>query len=153
MTTDLTRGKIRSQLIALAAPMLMGNILQQLYNTVDAIIVGRFVGQAAFAAVGVSGSVMNLFLFLLNGGCAGVGVLLSQYYGANDLPTFRRGFFLSTVAGALFTLLLTGGALLALPPLLALLKTPAEVVPHALSYLRPIFWGFPAALVCTNPSI
>jgi len=145
MTTDLTRGNIRSQLIALALPMLMGNILQQLYNTVDAIIVGRFVGDTAFAAVGVSGSVMNLFLFLLNGGCAGAGVMLSQYYGADDLPTFRRGFFLSTAAGALFTLLLTGAALLALSPLLALLKTPAEVVPHALSYLRPIFWGFPAA--------
>ena len=145
MTSDLTRGDIRPELIALAVPLLLGNILQQLYNTVDAVIVGRFVGDAAFAAVGVSGSVMNLFLFLLSGGCAGVGVMLSQYFGAHDLSTFRRGFFLSAAAGALFSLLLTGAALLALEPLLVLLKTPPEVIPHAAAYLRIIFPGFLAS--------
>ena len=74
----LTGGPIGRQLIALSAPLLMGNILQQLYNTIDAVIVGRFVGDSAFGAVGVAGSVMNLFLFLISGGCDGVGTLLSQ---------------------------------------------------------------------------
>ena len=69
---QLTRGPIGRQLIFLSAPLLAGNILQQLYNTVDAVIVGRFVGESAFGAVGVSGSVMNLFLFLISGGCDGV---------------------------------------------------------------------------------
>ena len=73
---QLTRGNIGCQLIALSAPMLAGNILQQLYNTVDAVIVGRFVGESAFGAIGVAGSVMNLFLFLISGGCDGVGLSL-----------------------------------------------------------------------------
>ena len=144
-TTNLTSGNIRSQFIALAAPLLMGNILQQLYNTIDAVIVGQYVGQNAFAAVGVAGSVMNLFLFLLNGGCAGVGVMLSQFYGADDLPTFRRGFFLSTVAGGVFTVLLTTAALLSLYPLLHLMRTPPEVIPYAADYLRIIYLGFLSA--------
>lgn len=141
----LTQGRIRPQLIALAAPLLLGNILQQLYNTIDAVIVGQFVGAEAFAAVGVSGSVMNLFLFLINGGCAGVGVMLSQFYGASDLPTFRRGFFLSAAAGGGLTLLLTGGALVSLSPMLVLLQTPAEVIPYAVEYLQLIYAGFLAS--------
>ena len=64
-TTDLTRGSVWPQLVSLAIPLLAGNILQQLYNTVDAVIVGKYVGGDAFAAIGVAGSVMNLFLFLI----------------------------------------------------------------------------------------
>lgn len=97
---QLTQGNISRQLIALSVPMLAGNILQQLYNTIDAVIVGNFVGDTAFAAVGVAGSVMNLFLFLISGGCDGVGTLLSQFYGAGDGPAFRREFYLSGLFGA-----------------------------------------------------
>ena len=97
---QLTQGNISRQLIALSVPMLAGNILQQLYNTIDAVIVGNFVGDTAFAAVGVAGSVMNLFLFLISGGCDGVGTLLSQFYGAGDGPAFRREFCLSGLFGA-----------------------------------------------------
>ena len=141
----LTRGPIRRQLIFLSAPLLAGNILQQLYNTVDAVIVGRFVGESAFGAVGVSGSVMNLFLFLISGGCDGVGTLLSQFYGAEDRRTFRRDFYLSGVFGAGASVLLTGLGLLALPAVLTLLHTPARVAAYAVDYLRIIFLGFPAA--------
>lgn len=98
--TQLTRGKISRQLIALSTPLLVGNILQQLYNTVDAVIVGRYVGERAFGAVGVAGSVMNLFLFLISGGCDGVGTLLAQFYGGDDGPRFRREFYLSGLFGA-----------------------------------------------------
>ena len=147
MTTaaDLTHGPIRRQLIALALPLLAGNILQQLYNTIDAVIVGRFVGDGAFAAVGVAGSVMNLFLFLISGGCSGVGVLLSQLHGAGDGPAFRRDLFLSSLFGLLLTLALTGAALVLLSPLLVLLRTPAAIQGFARDYLRIIFLGFPAA--------
>ena len=141
MDNSLTQGNIRSQLISLAAPLLLGNILQQLYNTIDAVIVGAFVGQTAFAAVGVAGSVMNLFIFLINGGCAGVGILLSQYYGADDLSLFRRSFFLATAAGAVVTLLLSGAALMTLSPMLELLKTPSDVIPWAVDYLQLIYVG------------
>ena len=144
-TMQLTKGNIPSQLLALALPMLAGNILQQLYNTIDAVIVGRFVGDAAFAAVGVSGSVMNLFLFLISGSCSGAGILLSQLFGANDWDTFRRNFFLSALFGTALSLLLTICGLLTLPGLLTLLQTPANILPHAIEYLQVIYLGFPAA--------
>ena len=142
---QLTRGPIGRQLIFLSAPLLAGNILQQLYNMVDAVIVGRFVGESAFGAVGVSGSVMNLFLFLISGGCDGVGALLSQFYGAEDGGSFRRGFYLSGLFGAGVSAALTGLGLLALPGLLALLHTPDSVAAYAMDYLQIIFLGFPAA--------
>ena len=145
MTGDLTCGPVRAQLAALALPLLAGNILQQLYNTVDAVIVGRVAGEAAFAAVGVAGSVMNLFLFLISGGCTGMGVLLSQLNGAGDGPAFRRGCFLSALSGGGAVALLTGAGLFLLPGLLELLRTPAEVKPYALEYLRILFPGFLAA--------
>lgn len=142
---QLTKGRIRPLLIALSAPLLVGNILQQLYNAVDAVVVGRFVGDTAFGAVGVAGSVMNLFLFLISGGCDGVGTLLSQFYGAGDGKVFRREFYLSSVFGAAVSAVLAGLGLWALPALLALLRTPDSVAAYASDYLKIIFLGFPAA--------
>lgn len=141
----LTQGNIRPQLISLAVPLLAGNILQQLYNTIDAVLVGHFVGQEAFAAVGVSGSVMNLFLFLISGSCSGVGVLLGQFFGAKDHNHFRQNFYLATVFGSALSLLLTTIGLCVLPTLLALLQTPQELLPYAMAYLRVIDLGFIAA--------
>lgn len=142
---QLTQGNISRQLIALSVPLLVGNILQQLYNTIDAVIVGNFVGDTAFAAVGVAGSVMNLFLFLISGGCDGVGTLLSQFYGAEDGPAFRREFYLSGLFGAGACVMLTALGLAVLSPLLDLLRTPTNVAACAEDYLRIIFLGFPAA--------
>ena len=144
-TRRLTAGPIDRQLIALSAPLLAGNILQQLYNTVDTVIVGRFVGDSAFGAVGIAGSVMNLFLFLISGGCDGVGTLLSQFYGAKDEKTFRRAFYLSGVFGAGAAVSLTALGLLVLPVLLAALQTPENAACYAVSYLQIIFLGFPAS--------
>ena len=76
-------------MIALVLPLLASNILQQLYNTVDVAIVGRYIGEEAFAAVGVAGSAMNLFLFLITGCCNGAGALFSQARGAGDSGTFH----------------------------------------------------------------
>ena len=72
--TTLLSGDIKKALVSLALPLLAGTLLQQLYNTADVLIVGRFLGVTAFAAVGVAGSVMNLFLFALNGFCAGLAM-------------------------------------------------------------------------------
>ena len=146
-TTNLTQGPIRQQLISLAVPMLMGNILQQLYNTIDAVVVGAYVGDSAFASVGVAGSVMNLFLFLISGSCSGTGAFLSQHHGAGDGKAFRKSFFLAACFGTLFTLLLTLTSLGLLSPLLRLLQTPADVIPYATDYLRTIFLGFFSAFI------
>ena len=105
-TVVLTQGSIPRQLIWLALPLICGNILQQLYNTVDAFIIGRFLGGAAFGAVGVAGTVMNLFIFILSGCCTGIAVLFAQFYGSRDLASFRREGFLSLVFGLLLTAVL-----------------------------------------------
>lgn len=88
---------------------------------------------------------MNLFLFLISGGCDGVGALLFQFYGGSDGRTFRREFYLSGVFGAGASLALTALGLLVLPGLLRLLQTPPGVAGYAADYLRIIFLGFPAA--------
>lgn len=142
MTADLTKGPIRRQMIALALPLLLSNIFQQLYNTVDVAVVGRCVGEEAFAAVGVAGSVMNLFLFLITGCCNGVGALLSQSHGAGDGDSFRREFFLASVFGGGTSLALAALATLFLPFLLTALRTPEEIAAPAAVYLRVIFLGF-----------
>lgn len=111
---DLTSGSISQHLLRLAAPLIMGNILQQLYNTADAFILGRFGGALEFAAVGVAGSVMNLFLFMITGACTGISVILAQLYGAGDRAAFRREHWLSLSAGALATIVFSGLGLLLL---------------------------------------
>ena len=89
-TKGLTEGNIKTQLIILALPLLLGDILQQFYNTVDAVIIGRFVGEAAFAAVGISGTLMNLFIFIISGCCIGMSVLFARFYGEGDRGKFRQ---------------------------------------------------------------
>ena len=142
MTKNLLEGKIQSQLIRLALPLLLGNILQQLYNAVDSIIIGRFVSSTAFAAVGVAGTVMNLFVFVISGVCVGVAILFAQLYGAQDLDGYRRETFLALSFGSGFTLALTVLALLGLPWILRLIQTPGEVAGEVSVYLRIIFGGF-----------
>lgn len=129
------------QLVSLALPLIFGNILQQLYNTIDAMVIGRFAGETAFAAIGVAGTVMNLFLFLLSGCCTGISVLFAQQYGSRDLAGFRQEGFLASVFGGLFTLVLSLAALLLLRPLLTLMQTPEDVARLAADYLVVIFGG------------
>ena len=114
-THDLTAGSIPQHMLRLAAPLILGNILQQLYNAVDAFILGRCAGGLEFAAVGIAGSVMNLFLFMITGACTGVSVIFAQLFGANDLETFRREHFLSLVFGLLCTLACSAIGFLCLP--------------------------------------
>ncbi len=115
---DLTGGSIPQHLLRLAAPLIMGNILQQLYNTVDAFILGRFAGEAEFAAVGVAGSVMNLFLFMITGACTGIFVIFAQLYGAGERERFRREHWLSLSCGLLATTICSGLGFVLLAPLL-----------------------------------
>ena len=146
-TVVLTQGSIPRQLIWLALPLICGNILQQLYNTVDAFIIGRFLGGAAFGAVGVAGTVMNLFIFILSGCCTGIAVLFAQFYGSRDLASFRREGFLSLVFGLLLTAVLGLGGLLLLGPLLGLIQTPGELRPLVTEYLNVIFLGLPVTFL------
>ena len=137
----LTEGNITKQLLTLALPLIIGNFLQQLYNTIDAWVVGRYIGQEAFAAIGIGGTVMNLFIFVLMGACTGIGILWAQLYGKGDLPAFRRQSFLALSAGAVFTLLLSLLAYCSTEAMLVILATPQTILTLVSDYLRVIFLG------------
>ena len=146
-TTVLTQGSIPQQLIWLTLPLICGNILQQLYNTVDAFIIGRFLGSTAFGAVGVAGTVMNLFIFILSGCCTGIAVLFAQCYGSRDLAAFRREGFQALVFGLSVTVVLGLGGLTLLEPLLALIQTPENIEHLVTEYLTVIFLGLPVTFL------
>ncbi|MDY3282216.1 MATE family efflux transporter [Dysosmobacter sp.] len=143
-TRNLTRGSIPRELTELMLPLLLGNILQQTYNAADAWIIGRWVGREAFAAIGVAGTVMNLLIFVLSGACTGVSVLFSQFYGAEDLPAFRREGHLALRWGTAASAALGLAVLPLLSPLLAAIRTPAEVAPYCRAYLVIVACGLPA---------
>lgn len=138
---DLTRGDIKKELVAITIPLIVGNILQQFYNTIDAIVIGRYVGNIAFAAIGVAGTVMNLFIFVLSGFCAGISVILGQLFGKEDMKTFRTEFFLSAVFGVGFTVLISICGIVFARPLLLLIQTPSKVAEYSYQYLVVIFAG------------
>lgn len=146
-TKDLTEGNIKTQLIALALPLVMGSILQQLYNTIDAVIIGRYAGNEAFAAIGVAGTIMNLFIFILNGCCSGISVIFAQFYGEKSIDKFRRESYLSIVFGTLFTVILSIVGVLFINILLGIINTPLGVKVQAAAYLKIIFYGLIATFL------
>lgn len=139
----LLTGNIPAALASAAVPLLLGDILQQFYNTIDAFIIGRYMGNEAFAAVGVDSTVMNLFVFILVGFCSGISVIFANAYGAGDTRTFRQEVYLTVLPGGA---VVVGFSLLAFAfttPILRLLQTPDGVLSYAQSYLRIITLGLP----------
>ncbi len=139
--TDLTKGNETRAIIAFALPMLLGNVFQQLYSTVDGIVVGRFVGKEALAAVGASFPVMFLMISLVMGITMGAGIMLSQLYGAGDFERLRRTRDTAIVFLSVASLAVTALGLAASGPILRLVRVPEPVFPMALSYLRIMFAG------------
>ncbi len=137
----MTEGNIQKQLVALTIPLLIGNLFQQFYNTVDSLVIGHYIGESAFAAVGVAGTVMNLFIFLVSGCCTGVSVILASLYGKNDLKQLRKELFLSSILGSIFTLVLSLLAIVFLPLILNMISTPLEIRGYISEYLHVIFLG------------
>ena len=87
---DMTQGAPGKQIVAFAIPMLIGNIAQQLYNTVDSIVVGKYVGDNALAAVGSAGPIVNLILVLFIGISMGASIMVSQYFGSRDRENLSK---------------------------------------------------------------
>ena len=104
-TSLMTQGAPWRHIVRFALPVLLGSLLQQLYNTVDAIVVGNFSGEASLSAVGTTGSLTFLFLTIALGFSAGNGVIVAQHYGANDLPNVRK----NAATGILFLMILGVG--------------------------------------------
>lgn len=136
MIRDMTVGSPSKILVAFALPMILGNVFQQLYNIVDSVVVGNFVGSDALAAVGASYSVTFLFAAVATGASIGCSVVISQFYGAKRITEMKSSVFTAlTSMMTLSALLLLAGLLLA-RPLLLLMRTPANIFADADAYRR-----------------
>lgn len=138
---DMTKGSPWKQIVAFTIPMLIGNIAQQLYNTVDSIIVGRYVGDNALAAVGSAGPILNLLLVLFVGISVGAGIMVSQYFGARGREELSWTVGSCVTLTAISSLLIMIVGPLFSRPLLELLHTPDSILGWCESYLNIIFIG------------
>ena len=143
----MTEGSIPRLLITFALPLMVGNVFQQLYNTVDSIIVGNFVSKQALAAVGCTGPIINTLIGVFAGLSGGAGVVISQLYGAKDRERLHRAVQTTVVLTAIMCVLLTAAGVLLAPLLLRLMDTPADVMGAASEYLRIYFWGISGMLL------
>lgn len=141
MAKDMTTGKITPLLVSFTIPLVMGNVFQLMYNAVDSMIVGRFVGEEALAAVGTSNPLMTLVILFINGLCMGAGVLISMLYGAKDYEKLQKQISSTMIGGLIFAMLVTVLCVVAAPFLLQLLQTDASILPESTRYLRIIFTG------------
>jgi len=139
---DMTRGPIVPQIIHFTLPLIIGNFFVLSYNATDSIIVGRFVGASALAALGAASPVMNVLLFLIIGICLGMSVLMGQYFGKGDIVKLKRVISTSLISGGIFTIILVIFGLLFSRAILSLLHTPIEILDDATTYLQIIFIGF-----------
>lgn len=138
---NMTEGSIIRHLVVFAAPLLVGNIFQQLYNTVDTWVVGKYVSNEAFSAVGTVGPIINMLIGFFLGLSSGAGVVISQYYGAGKTEEVRKTVHTSLMMTILLGLLFTGLGIALIPGMLALMNTPAEVIPESTAYLTIYFAG------------
>ena len=138
---DMTEGSIARQLISFAFPLLIGNLFQQLYNTVDTWVVGNFVSDNAFAAVGSMGPIVNMFIGFFLGFATGAGALISQNFGAKNEDAIEKLVHTSIVATFAIGLIFTVSGHLLTPLLLDFAKIPEAVRPEAKTYLSIYFSG------------
>ncbi|KQP74156.1 MATE family efflux transporter [Microbacterium sp. Leaf288] len=141
MTTALTTGRPWRVILLFSVPLLIGNVVQQLYHFVDAVVVGRQLGVDALAAVGATGSMLFLLLGFAWGLTSGFAIPTAQAFGARDYAAVRRSVAAGTILTGICTLLLTVGAPLLTAPLLELLQTPAELMDDAIVFAQISFLG------------
>ena len=139
--TDMTVGEPWKQIVIFTIPMLIGNIAQQLYNTVDSIVVGKYVGDNALAAVGSAGPILNLLLVLFIGISMGASIMVAQYFGAKQKEelSYTIGNCISLTAIAVIIIMVV--SVIVVRPLLTLLNTPASIIDWCASYLLIMFLG------------
>ncbi|MBR3394097.1 MAG: MATE family efflux transporter [Firmicutes bacterium] len=139
--SDMTTGTPWKKIVLFTVPMLLGNIAQQLYSTVDSIIVGRYVGDNALAAVGSAAPIYNLLLVLFMGVSAGASVMVAQYFGAKDREGLSKSIGNAIVLTALASLIIMGVGAVTIRPLLNMLGTPESIIDWCYSYLMVLIMG------------
>ena len=157
MQLDMTRGPILPRMLRLMIPILIGNIFQQLYNMVDTMIVGRFLGSAALAAVGSTGNLMFMVTGFAMGAAIGFSVLTSQAFGAEQMEKLKNSVAISFMLGVALSAVITVFSLLLADAALHLMRTPEDIYPEAKAYINIIFGGITATffsnLFAADPSI
>lgn len=147
MNTDLTRGPVMGSMLRFALPMILGNLLQQCYNVADTLIVGKYLGKNALAAVGSSFTLMTFLTSILLGLCMGSGAVFSIRFGQRDEDGLREGAHASFVLVAALTLALNVLAFACLDWVRVFLRVPGPVWPMMREYLAVIFWGIAATFL------
>ena len=140
-TRDMTQGTIWKHLLAFALPLMIGNLFQQLYNTVDSIVVGQFVSKQALAAVGSTTSIINMLVGFFSGVSVGAGVVISQRFGAKDPEGVHKAVHTTVSLTLIIGLIGTVVGVFLAPIMLTLMKTPQDVFVEAKAYLQIYFGG------------
>ena len=144
---DMTEGAIIKQITLFALPLMLGNIFQMLYNTVDSIVVGNFVGKQALAAVGSTTMIVNMLVFFFNGFSTGAGVIIANLFGARNLEKLHRAIETTMAATFLLSALFTLAGVAAVKPMLRFMATPEDVFGEATVYLQIYIGGISGLLV------
>ena len=146
-TRDMTTGPILSQVILFSLPLMVGNLFQMLYNTVDSVVVGRFVSTEALAAVGSTAMIVNIMVFFFNGFSVGAGVVIARHFGARDMKKLHTAVETTMALTFVICVLFTIIGLVWVRPMLRLMATPEDVMTDAAVYLRIYFAGISGLLV------
>ena len=137
----MTSGSIWKQMTFFAMPIFLGNLFQQLYNTVDSLIVGNFLGSSALAAVSSSGSLIFMLIGFLSGISAGAGVIVARFFGAGDEKNLQRAVHTTVAFGLVAGVLMTGVGVALSPQILRWMDTPESVMRESVTYLQIYFAG------------
>lgn len=141
MITDMTKGNPTKTILKFSVPFLIGNVFQQLYNIVDTIVVGKYIGTDALAAVGSSFILMNFFSFVIIGLCIGAATVYSFFFGQKDYSKLRKAIFVSFTSIGAFTIILSILVVLKTRSMLLLIQTPLSILEGSQDYLQVIFGG------------
>ena len=143
----LTEGSVPRKMLAFALPIFFSNLFQQLYNAVDSLIVGNFIGRSALAAVSSSSSMILLMVGFINGVSLGAGVLIARYYGAEDDDNMERAIHTTVALGLTAGVVLTVVGVLLTPQILQWIGTPDDVIENSILYFRIYFFGSSAVVL------
>ena len=146
-TRNMTEGSIAGQVILFALPLMLGNVFQMLYNTVDSIVVGNFVGTQALAAVGSTTMIVNMMVFFFNGFSTGAGVVIANYFGARNLKALHKAIETTMAATFVLSVLFTLMGVAAVRPMLRFMATPEDVFGEATTYLQIYIGGISGLLI------
>lgn len=141
MKTKLTEGKITKSLLLFSLPMILGNLLQQLYNVADTFIVGKYLGSEALAAVGSSFTLMTFLTSIILGLCMGSGILFSMLYGAQEIDKMKVSFFVSFIGVGIISIVLEGTCIILINPILSFMNIPTNIYQITYDYIIIIFIG------------